>query len=611
MDQNEMRLRRETRNQEAVAMAALLLAQPTPPTQQERDWLLSLYTGVGGLVKAEPGSGLFADSKAAEGQYLTPLAVTSFMAEALAIPAGAEVYDNCMGSGRMFYGVPDTCRLVGIELQEEAYRIATAVYKDWPGGTEFFQGDCLEYRMATGELDYALGNPPFGLTWSTEDLAHLDTASTHKGHVLSQKAATELQIRAVRPGGLIGLVVPQGIFGRSDLVTFREWVLTRCLELARIMLPKQTFEESGTNWPCAIWLLKKHDPQVQGPLDMLRDQPFQATIDTWDWRSQRAKLADAVLDEWRLSTWYVHHVVPYARKVRMQRERAADSLPPGLVTPPQPQPTRSSLDEPTPFDDASFDDASFDDVSFNDDGPVLALRAYPLPPGRSYQLAAGPDGAAITPAHIGHAPAAPADKSAAAVPLNLAPTGEYVITGRPKWKTKQGRTILVGQVTVTGPDGRRHAVFAVGANEFWCSCQTAGCPAVAAVVATRNGKGAKKEPAQIATARPPAAKPTEPPARVSEPVEPPTNVPAVSVKWRPRKLGDAPHLSDDELKLRRARRDEWQRQHARQLAEHPEVILARVFANDEAGQALLKEHAEAWRNREDIRVGWWKAGRFS
>lgn len=302
-------------NGEALARAREILDRDETVTPEERLALLGRYTGVGGLVEVDPerygAMASLQQSKAALGQYLTPLPVARFFADALAIRAGS-AYDNCAGCGRLFAHLPATVRLTAIELQDEAYTLLNALYRRWPGGAELVHGDCLAYRSHDA-FGYALGNPPFGLTWSVEDTAPLDAASEHKGHVLSLEAATELQVRALKPGGFLALVVPETALERDDLRRWREWMLARCCEMARIDLPRSGDEDPGTRWSCIAWLLQKRperdagEPPVHYPL-------FAAAPRTFD------ELNQATLVAWQATPWYERVVLPYSEALEVKEE---------------------------------------------------------------------------------------------------------------------------------------------------------------------------------------------------------------------------------------------------------------------------------------------------
>jgi len=214
-----------------------------------REEIFRLYTGLGGLHDAEEGESFLASSHKALGQYFTPEPVAKFIADLLAVPAGAWVLDNCCGHGAMFWHLPQGCQVAGIELQEEAYRIAKALYSEG----RIIRDSCLNH-LFDGDFDYALINPPFGLHWRTE--LNLDLAN-HAGSILSQVACLELTVRAVKPSGYVAAILPKGAFERPDLVTFRRWYRNHARVAAQISLPETTFVKVGASAATEILLLQK------------------------------------------------------------------------------------------------------------------------------------------------------------------------------------------------------------------------------------------------------------------------------------------------------------------------------------------------------------------
>jgi len=215
----------------------------------DREEVFRLYTGLGGLIEAEDGESFLAGSHKALGQYFTPSRVTKLMVDLLAIPPGARVFDNCCGHGAMFWHLPEGCYATGIELQEDACRVAQALF---PRQT-IIHGNCLDY-LVEDQFHYALINPPFGLNWQTD--LNLDVVG-YGGKVLSQVACLELAIRAVMPSGYVAVILPRGSLRRPDMVSFRRWYRNQARVVAVVNLPKATFSEQGTEVECSIVILKK------------------------------------------------------------------------------------------------------------------------------------------------------------------------------------------------------------------------------------------------------------------------------------------------------------------------------------------------------------------
>jgi hypothetical protein len=215
----------------------------------DRAEVFRLYTGLGGLIDAEDGESFLAGSHKAIGQYFTPSKVARLIVDLLGIPPGARVFDNCCGHGAMFWYLPRGCYATGIELQEEAYRVATALY---PNQT-IINGDCLDYHV-DGQFHYALINPPFGLNWQTD--LNLDLIG-YGGKILSQVACLELAIRSVVPSGYVAVILPRGTLRKPHMVSFRRWYRNQARVVAVIDLPKAIFREQGTDVESSLIILKK------------------------------------------------------------------------------------------------------------------------------------------------------------------------------------------------------------------------------------------------------------------------------------------------------------------------------------------------------------------
>ncbi|MCI0526259.1 MAG: SAM-dependent methyltransferase, partial [Nitrospira sp.] len=157
--------------------------------------------------------------------------------------------DNCCGHGSMFWHLQEGCLATGIEIQEEAYRIAKALFPQH----YVVNDDCLNY-VFFDQFDYVLINPPFGLWWQTEK--NLDLKG-YDGKILSHTACLELAIRAVKPSGFIACVLPMGVKEKQEMVTFRRWYRNHAVVIAQVILPASAFVKQGTEAETFILFLQK------------------------------------------------------------------------------------------------------------------------------------------------------------------------------------------------------------------------------------------------------------------------------------------------------------------------------------------------------------------
>jgi type I restriction enzyme M protein len=140
-------------------------------------------------------------------------------------------------------------------------------------------------RIPLGSVDVVMTNPPFGTDIKIEDAAVLEmyrngvakpwARSRDTGQVgvtLGAKVAAvspeqlfiQRAVEWVRPGGRIGIVLPNGILsnpGPTD-TGIRQWILDQCWVLASIELPVEAFVyEANVNILTSLLFLKRKTPQ--------------------------------------------------------------------------------------------------------------------------------------------------------------------------------------------------------------------------------------------------------------------------------------------------------------------------------------------------------------
>lgn len=215
-------------------------------------------------------------------QFLTPLRVTEAWAKICAIPQNATVLDPNCGAGRAFWGVPNQKLVHGIDVAVEALEIAKAVY---PEG-QFLLDDIMNQTF-NSEFDYVFINPPFSLPW-TDELNFYQNAVNGR-RIQSDIAMVELAVRAVKPGGIFGMVLPVNTFTEKTGQIGR-WVRKRATMLACLVLPKDVkefyFAIHGT--PIALFIFWKNPKRQLGrrpPKDAISD----GKTGSYDWPLPDAK----------------------------------------------------------------------------------------------------------------------------------------------------------------------------------------------------------------------------------------------------------------------------------------------------------------------------------
>ena len=238
------------------------------------------------------------------GQYFTPRAIVNFMVDLVDPAIGERVIDASCGSGGFLIRVYDIgsekIRLSDFATREKDLQLAelsnrSLVGIDWEqraartckmnmilhgdGHAGVYQANALDIEEVTrkveerrrfysdaptieeGSFDVVLTNPPFG---AHDDIPRI-LQHYELGKGKTQKRETlllERQIRLLRPGGRIAVVIPEGILSnKSGDRHLREYILRECVVKAVIRLPQDAFKMSGGAACTSVLYAVKKDPE--------------------------------------------------------------------------------------------------------------------------------------------------------------------------------------------------------------------------------------------------------------------------------------------------------------------------------------------------------------
>ena len=248
------------------------------------------------------------------GQYFTPRAIVNFMIDLIDPAIGDRIIDPSCGSGgfliRAYDVVSEKIRLSDFSVREkERLRAELAnqslVGIDWEqraartckmnmilhgdGHAGVYQANALDIEEVTqkvkerrrfypdaptieeGSFDVVLTNPPFGAHDNIPRiLQHYELGKTKR-----QKRETlllERQVRLLRPGGRIAVVIPEGILSNKSLDRrLRQYILRECVVKAVIRLPQDAFKMSeGAACTSVLYAVKKNpeDPNIRAQADI-------------------------------------------------------------------------------------------------------------------------------------------------------------------------------------------------------------------------------------------------------------------------------------------------------------------------------------------------------
>jgi type I restriction enzyme M protein len=232
------------------------------------------------LGELEPGQGadLFQELadvgvRAGMGQYFTPPPVADAMAAFLQPLPGETWLDPFCGSGLLLGAVATRAsgpvQLFGIDRDPRVLHLARveAALRHPASPLVLLHANALEEAPGlldrvgapVGGVDGVIANPPFGAEIhiaDTEAYAAFDLARGGR-KVALEILGLEQCIRMLRPGGRLGIVLPQGVLSNRSLAPVREYVLSGCRVDGVLSLPGETFTPyKGVNKASVLFLTR-------------------------------------------------------------------------------------------------------------------------------------------------------------------------------------------------------------------------------------------------------------------------------------------------------------------------------------------------------------------
>jgi type I restriction enzyme M protein len=228
------------------------------------------------------------------GQYFTPCEVIRLIVEIVNPRSDERIVDPACGTADFLVGAKQvaeerdrsdiSANLHGYDVSPFAVHLSifNMLLNGDHGLADIQTMDTLlEPLQHQGRYHIALCNPPFGtriVEKRVKALARFELATPRKPGPQSRPSPQEagllymeICLRAVCPGGRIGILVPNGYLGnRSDrYVEFRRWLLRNARVAAVIGFPRFTFKKSGADVSASVVILERR----QQPLADLSDMP--------------------------------------------------------------------------------------------------------------------------------------------------------------------------------------------------------------------------------------------------------------------------------------------------------------------------------------------------
>jgi type I restriction enzyme M protein len=220
--------------------------------------------------------------RAGMGQYFTPNSIARFVSKALCPTVRDLIIDPFCGSGHFLTTCLDIVRLEhgaegklfhefafgklhGIEKSERMVRIAmTDMRLHGDGHSNIRCADALlEFSnypdLKPDSFDIVLSNPPFGsiLTSATMKQLGFFELSSGKNNVPLEIIGLERCVQLLRPGGRMGIVLPDGIVANRNTAYVRDWLMKFVKIRAVVSLPLETFTPFGASIKTSVLILRK------------------------------------------------------------------------------------------------------------------------------------------------------------------------------------------------------------------------------------------------------------------------------------------------------------------------------------------------------------------
>ena len=209
-------------------------------------------------------------------------------------------------SNRCIYGTDANDRMA------RTSKMNMIMHGDGHGGVHHHDGFLNVNGIFEGRFDIVLTNPPFGANVEPTDkvlesdivedasvraryleeygdrygeaqdrvraalnqpIAKLfDLPRSPKSKIKTEVLFIERCLDLLKPGGRLGIVLPEGLFNNPSLAYVREFIEARAFLSAVVSLPQETFISSGASVKCSLLFLRKFTKKEQDRFEELRKE---------------------------------------------------------------------------------------------------------------------------------------------------------------------------------------------------------------------------------------------------------------------------------------------------------------------------------------------------
>ena len=244
-------------------------------------------------------------------QYFTPHEVIDFIVELTNPKPGEHVYDPACGSADFLIsafrrvGTAAETSVWGADNSKQAVQISILnMVLNGDGKTQIGAEDSLkEFGPNSRQFSIVLCNPPFGtkiLERRYEVLRKFDMGHRWNrrevGAEIGDEVRTtqqtgilfaELCVRLARPGGRIGIILPNGYLGNRSVeyVALREWLLCNTRIVGIVAFPRFTFKKSGADVSASVVVLERRERPLASAKESADYAFFAGNIQSVGWHA--------------------------------------------------------------------------------------------------------------------------------------------------------------------------------------------------------------------------------------------------------------------------------------------------------------------------------------
>jgi type I restriction enzyme M protein len=207
------------------------------------------------------------------GQFFTPREIVEFMTGFLRkkglIPKNATILDPACGSAGILLTArnKETGKIVGYDINERLVRVSKMNMV--LHGIEEYEINNQSFLLSPDEelYDVCITNPPFGVEEKQKDILKEFIFGHDKKSCDLEILFIEKILKVLKPGGVCGIVLPDGVFNNISSIKLREYILQHADIIASVDLPENVFKASGTGCETGILFFRKKENKIESNIN--------------------------------------------------------------------------------------------------------------------------------------------------------------------------------------------------------------------------------------------------------------------------------------------------------------------------------------------------------